>query len=190
MKPTSYYNIHEEFAYQDFGKKLYTLIQLNRQPRQPLILLCIGTDRVTGDSLGPLVGHQLRHNLHEFILLGDLHAPVHAMNLLHTYDLILKRYTHPFIVAVDASLGRAEHVGYITLKQGPLRPGQGIAKSLPEIGDIAITGIVNLSNQHHNSHLLQSTRLHTVMQLAEFLCLGITYAENHLLCASSFSPEL
>ena len=28
---------------------------------RPIIFLCIGTDRSTGDSLGPIVGHKLRN---------------------------------------------------------------------------------------------------------------------------------
>ena len=46
------------------------------------MFLCIGTDRSTGDSLGPLVGHKLRRrSLRGAAVIGTLDKPVHAMNL-------------------------------------------------------------------------------------------------------------
>ena len=55
---------------------------------QPIVVICVGTDRSTGDSLGPLVGSHLNRtttlrNLH---LFGTLDEPVHAMNLAETVD--------------------------------------------------------------------------------------------------------
>mgnify|MGYP000423502120 CR=1 FL=1 len=47
-----------------------------------IMFLCIGTDRSTGDSLGPLVGHMLRsRRLKGAAVIGTLDKPVHAMNL-------------------------------------------------------------------------------------------------------------
>ena len=33
---------------------------MRRENRKGVLLFCIGTDRSTGDSLGPLIGHKLR----------------------------------------------------------------------------------------------------------------------------------
>ncbi|MFW5631892.1 MAG: DUF1256 domain-containing protein, partial [Acetivibrio ethanolgignens] len=48
-------------------------------------------------------------------------------------------------------------------------------KVLPAVGDIFITGIVNISGVLNNM-VLQTTRLDVVMQLADFICLGIKYS--------------
>ncbi len=56
-----------------------------------LVLLCIGTDRSTGDSLGPLVGSrvlQLAPDL--FPVYGTLDDPVHAVNLKEKLQQINK----------------------------------------------------------------------------------------------------
>src|SRR5690625_1908460 len=67
-----------------------------------LVILCIGTDRSTGDSLGPLNGTLLTQltprNLHVY---GTLHQPVHAINLEETIHHIKTSYTKPFIIAVE-----------------------------------------------------------------------------------------
>ena len=50
-----------------------------------LVFLCIGSDRVTGDCLGPYIGHQLLEHLntdtHGVYVYGTLKSPVHAVNL-------------------------------------------------------------------------------------------------------------
>lgn len=179
MKKTIYFNASESTACEALGEELYNLLMLTHLHSQPIIILCIGTDRVTGDSLGPLVGHQLKTSVEQFIVYGNLEHPVHAINLIDTLDEIYETYDNPYIIAIDASLGTRDHIGYVTLRQGPLKPGQGIAKDLPAIGDISITGIVNLSGRP-GAFLLQNTRLYTVMQLVECIALGVQRAEESL----------
>ena len=65
-------------------------------------------------------------------------------------------------------------MGYFTLGEGALKPGAGVGKELPQVGNLYVTGIVNLSGFLENS-LLQTTRLHTVMNLADKISTGIFY---------------
>ena len=178
MRKTIYFNASEQYAYEALGRELYTLLEHTRKETQPVVILCIGTDRVTGDALGPLVGHHLCTSANNFIIYGNLEHPVHAINLAETMECIYQKYEDPYVIAIDASLGTKEHIGYVTLRQGPLKPGQGIAKNLPEIGDISITGIVNLSGRP-GAFLLQNTRLCTVMKLVDCITLGINHAEDY-----------
>ena len=53
---------------------------LARYPLPP-VYLCIGSDRVTGDSLGPLVGTLLLKVQPTLPVIGTLTDPVHALNL-------------------------------------------------------------------------------------------------------------
>lgn len=138
------------------------------KPFQNIVVLCIGTDRSTGDSLGPLVGTKLKDALkHSNItVFGTLHHPVHAKNLVESIDLINSDIKNPFIIAIDASLGNINRVGYVTIFDGPIRPGAGVNKTLPHIGDIGITGVINVSG-FMEYMVLQNTRLSVVMDLAE-----------------------
>ena len=153
-----------------------------------LVLLCIGSDRATGDSLGPLLGHRLQQGRllqkNGFHLYGTLEHPVHAKNLEATLQFIHSCYKNALIIAIDASLGVVEHVGYITLGEGALCPGVGVDKNLPEVGDIFITGIVNLSG-FGSQMLLQTTHLNLVMQLADFISLGLFWCLMHSQLRSS-----
>ncbi len=145
------------------------LINLNYRLEQSLILLCIGTDRSTGDSLGPLTGTLLKKsNLSPAIIIGDINKPVHASNLEEAIDLIFTKYHNPFIISIDAGLGKQSSVGYIDVKKGPLKPGTGVNKKLPEIGDMHITGLVNVGG-YMEYLVLQSTRLSIVLKMAEII---------------------
>ena len=46
---------------------------------------------------------------------------------------------------MDASLGQKKHLGYVTIADGALYPGAAVQKELPPVGDIHITGIVNIA---------------------------------------------
>lgn len=149
-----------------------------RHPYEELVFLCIGTDRSTGDALGPLTGHKLHKTLaaYNYIhLYGTLDDPVHAKNLKDKVDHIYKSLNRPFIIAIDACLGRINRIGYIAINKGPLKPGAGVNKNLPPVGDISITGIVNLGG-YMEYLVLQNTRLSLVMKMAETLAQSIKFS--------------
>lgn len=149
--------------------ELYPIIKEDR----PIIFLCIGTDRSTGDSLGPLVGDKLRFLVRDRIYLyGNLEYPVHAKNLCETINEINLQYTNPFIVAIDACLGSLQNIGKVFIERKPLTPGAAMNKDLPAVGDLSITGIVNISGTLEFM-VLQNTRLYTVMLLADVISKGI-----------------
>lgn len=136
---------------------------------RPIIVVSIGTDRSTGDSLGPLVGTRLsQHKERPYIIYGTLDQPVHAVNLRDKIQEINQQYQNPFIIAVDACLGRHYNIGMITVNSGPVIPGAGVKKDLPPVGHMHITGIVNVSG-YMEYIVLQNTRLSLVMNMAEII---------------------
>lgn len=50
-----YYDSAQTVDFQNFQSDLRNQIKKRRKKRQPLVIVCIGTDRATGDCLGPLV---------------------------------------------------------------------------------------------------------------------------------------
>ena len=109
-------------------------------------------------------------------VIGTLEHPVHAVNLDRTIEEMEEHYPDAIIVAVDAAVGRWDHVGLVTLEKGPLRPGLGVRKELTAVGDISITGIVG-GAESGDPLFLQSIRLSQVMRLADCIsrsiCLGL-----------------
>ncbi|TDA70744.1 MAG: spore protease YyaC [Clostridia bacterium] len=134
---------------------------------RPLVIVAIGTDRSTGDALGPLTGSRVKELLdHRAFVYGTLEEPVHAGNLNEELEAIRTTLPNPLIIAIDACLGQAQSVGHITLAPGPLIPGAGVNKQLPAVGDIHLTGIVNVGG-YMEYYVLQNTRLSLVNRMAE-----------------------
>lgn len=89
------------------------------------IIVCIGTPRVLGDSIGPLI--------------GTYDEPVHALNIYEKIKYIKKKYGNSHILAIDAciSTGEAKLYNVIIQNEG-IKPGAGCGKDLPIIGDHCI----------------------------------------------------
>ena len=176
------------------------------QPGRPLVCVCVGTDRSTGDALGPLVGSFLDTGLaggHSLVdqgeswaylggnsllqIFGTLDNPVHASNLATLVERLRGSAPQPFVVAIDACLGQADHVGLITVSRGALRPGAGVNKMLPELGNVSITGTVNVSG-FMEYMVLQNTRLHLVVRMATAIARGVALALSSRRVGASYAP--
>ena len=173
----TYYDTEAGFEAEKFAARLLLLLmnEMRASGRRRIVFLCIGTDRSTGDSLGPLIGSRLEaEEIGDVVVIGTLEHPVHAVNLDRTMEDIEEYYPDAIIIAVDAAVGRWDHVGLVTLEKGPLR--LGVRKELAAVGDISITGIVG-GAESGDPLFLQSIRLSMVMHLADCIsrsiCLGM-----------------
>lgn len=163
---TSYIKITDYLS-----NELQPIIEFHR----PIIFFCIGTDRSTGDSLGPLIGYKLKFfSKGNFFIYGTLENPIHAKNMVNVLGQIKSKFQNPYIIAIDSCLGSLNNIGKIFIQKKPLMPGLALNKELPEVGDMSITGIVNVSG-NFEFLVLQNTRLNTVMNLADSISKGIYY---------------
>ena len=135
---------------------------IGQKQADEVVFVCIGTDRSTGDALGPLVGTELVKRGYPNVY-GTLENPVHALNLEETIHKLPKDKT---VIAIDASLGSFSDVGVVKYKHGPIYPGAGVGKNLPAVGDYSITGVVNIGGFMEH-FVLQNTRLSRVMRMAD-----------------------
>lgn len=147
-----------------------TFVPLGTKGNDAPVILCIGTDRMIGDSLGPLTGSLLKKHAGDRLqIYGTLQNTVNACNLTDTLAQIKKKQPHSTVIAVDASLGQSGRIGSVFIRPGSLKPGAGVSKELPAAGDISITGITG--EQGKQPWLsLQTARLSIVMDMAEQIC--------------------
>jgi putative sporulation protein YyaC len=165
---------HDDTAAQQLAAALRRLISNKQGSFDDIVFVCIGTDRATGDALGPLVGHLLTGS--NATVYGNLKKPVHAVNLLQSLEKIKQYHKNPLIIAIDACLGASDKIGKLIVKEGGIMPAMAIAGTLPEVGDISIAGIVNISAGLSGQcplAVLSSTRLSLVMQMAEVVATAI-----------------
>jgi putative sporulation protein YyaC len=166
--------VHDANAARKLADLLSALLRsLNPSGNRRPVFLGIGTDRSTGDSLGPLVGARLNELAPGLLpVYGTLEQPVHAVNLREKIQEIEKNYPHPLIIAVDACLGQLQNVGSINMGPGALQPGAGVHKMLPPVGDIFFSGVVNIGG-YMEYLVLQNTRLSQVIKMADCITRAI-----------------
>lgn len=152
------------------------LTYLNKK-YEDIVLLCIGTDKITGDCLGPLVGSKLKQQNFPYPLYGTLEKPLHAGNLPSQLPKISAIHPDACILAIDAAVGTQNHIGLVSLSCQPLFPGKGISRPLFPIGNISITGIINEASSS-SEILLPYTSLYLVDCLATYISNGIIAALN------------
>lgn len=175
------FHLDDPLCFSKLGNSIYEyMLTMNPDFFRDMVYLCIGTDRATGDCLGPLVGTRLGTLCPAAIVYGTLEEPAHANNLAGIIDKINCHYRSPLIIAIDACLGSFDRVGYINIKKGSLKPGTALKKILPEVGDFYISGVVNVGG--FLEHLvLQNTRLHLVYRMANTIAKGLYLAQNRFM---------
>ncbi|MEQ8154860.1 MAG: spore protease YyaC [Clostridiaceae bacterium] len=174
------------FLIRDF---LYSELNPIIRSKRTIVIICVGTDRSTGDSLGPLVGYKLKCLIRKnLIIYGDLQDPINAKNIVRTLSLINSLYKKPYIIAIDACLGDPQNIGKIYIQRKPLLPGVALNKKLPPVGDLSITGVVNISG-NFEFMVLQNTRLFTVMTIADTISKGIYHFAIKTLGGKNYSID-
>jgi len=134
---------------------------------EEVTFLCIGTDRSTGDALGPLTGSKLvEHGFRHVI--GTLPSPCDADNLVARVAEIPSGH---IVVAVDACLGPPIALGYYFVSSEPLQPAQSVGANLPAVGHYSLAAVVDM-NGPKPYRTLQTTPLHRVMVMAEHIAIA------------------
>jgi len=139
------------------------------------IVVCIGTDRAIGDALGPLVGTMLKNSDFKYPVYGTLDSPIHALNIYESIEEIKKRHPNGELLAIDACLGSKNSIGNIQVRKGPILPGKGVGKKLPQVGSHSIVGIVDKIDEN-NRFSFNNVRLNFVLELAETIALSLLLA--------------
>ena len=169
-------NLYNNFV-EDFARVICQ--QTAGKEYSNIIFLCIGTDRITGDTFGPLVGYKLDRlfkDTSKINIIGNLSQPVCCNNIENVINSINEQYNNPFIVAIDSALSIVpENIGRIKVSEGGLCVGSGLDKNNVHIGDMNIKGIVGRDTRKpiQNFKILQNISLNLVMRLADTVSKGI-----------------
>ncbi|MBO5478433.1 MAG: spore protease YyaC [Clostridia bacterium] len=155
----------------EFSSSLYQL--KTDIPFSDYIFLCVGSDKIIGDSYGPLVGQKLKeafkNRYNNISVYGTLEEPISAVNLEKTVSDIYKRYQHPCMIVIDSALGSQDKIGSILVSNTKMQCGKGAGKKMILVGDISIKGVVakDYKIPRYNFSTLQNTSLGGIIKLAD-----------------------
>ena len=173
----------KNFSFSTFSKLAedgisQSLKQLTPNGAKP-IFICIGSDLVLGDSLGPLVGTMLKSRGAKSYVYGTLNFPITAKEVEHAGKHLKQMHPNAISIAIDAAVGNANDVGLIRVCDRGLKPGLGVNKDLGVVGDLSIIAIV-AAKSLQNTHLFNLTRLNLVYKMAETITKGIEKYISHI----------
>jgi putative sporulation protein YyaC len=155
------------FLNNDFNDLVYALSAKLCKFKTKPVILCLGTDKVIADSLGPIVGHLLttKYNIRTYVY-GSLKRTVNSVNLKSYYEHINKTHKEHNLLVVDAGLGNLKELGSINITSSGLIPYNNCYYK--KIGDIGITGIV-LEKGILQTKQLAKINLNFVNNMAEII---------------------
>ena len=149
---------------------------LKSKTKNAPVYMCIGTEKVFSDSLGPRVGTLLNENMNCPYFVYGLHEQnITAENLMYSYNFIKALHPDSPIIVVDAAVGSAEQIGKIQLSDGGILPGAATNKNLPAVGDVGIVGIVAEKGMS-DFYTLNSEKDRLVGKVAQFIAEAILIA--------------
>lgn len=159
----------------DNSEEISKTVKLIYNTDKPVIV-CVGSDLVVGDSLGPIVGTKLNEKLQgKAFVYGTLLSPVTAREISVIQKEIKKLHPYSKILVIDAAVGNKEEIGFVKIASQGIKPGLGVDKDLPLIGDVCIIGIVSDKKE---KNLNFSTRFSLVYSLINDIVGGVIKALN------------
>ena len=183
-----YYSEENNNEKHKFMKEFRNLLSEEKKQRNyvDLVFVCIGTDRMTGDCFGPIVGSRLKemlecYNIFNINIYGNLEENICYTNVEKTIKLIENSHPNACIIVVDAALSKKENVGKIFVKKEKTVLGRGLNKNKIELGDLSIKAVVGKNNKlpYYNYNILQNVPLNTVIKLANVVADGIVEIVKH-----------
>ena len=149
------------------SQKLYDICSI----KSDIVFVFIGTDANIGDSLGPICGNLTGFSGSNCLFYGDLTNTITAKDVPYLVNFIKNSHPSSFIVTVDAALGDVTDIGTIKICQRGIKPGLGVNKDLPAVGDAAIISVVG--EKKPDGTLNTVLRLGAVYKIAKTISDGI-----------------
>ena len=108
-----------------------------------IIFICVGSNKITGDSLGPIVGAKLKQKLGTNIaIIGTTETPVNYENIKEINDNIKIKYLNPCVICVDSAMGKNADIGKIIVNWGGITLGKAVNNGIYLESHINIKGVV------------------------------------------------
>lgn len=155
------------------------------------VVLCIGTMRVTGDSVGPRVGDILKARGVNCFVYGDSTTNINAHKLDVYRNLIDVCHKADIIIAVDAALGEKADVGRVKITNNGLFPGRALGRKSKSLGDIGVLAVVGEKGGDNYSCLAGGDEKfieELARKTADITMRLIEYIENFSASPSAYNP--
>ncbi len=166
---------------QDLQKNIY---QYRNQKFSDVVILCVGTNKLIGDSIGPVVGQKLKEEKmkEKICVYGDLKESINFKNAKTVIENVFKTYQKPFIITIDSALGTQTMISKIVVNKGIIRIGKSLGRSICYPSHITIKGVVgeNKNTYEDNIKILNEVEPELIWNLSDIMVDGIKQGINKI----------
>lgn len=140
-----------------------------------IAILCVGTDTIMGDAIGPIIGSKLKSLENRHIqVFGTVEDNLNFNNARDVINSIYNIFKEPYIITIDAALSNKRKVGDIVLNKGFIKIGKALNKSICFYSNININCVVgrNLDNGD-NFEELKNVDKKSIGEMIEIISNGL-----------------
>lgn len=164
-------------------KKLYQIEEEGQFTE--VIFLCVGTNRLVGDMVGPIVGEKLMNKVHhkriqklnnrEIVVYGNMQHTLNLKNANEIIQYLQYKYKRPFIITIDAALGSEDMIEKILIGSGKIEIGKALENEIQYQSNIYIKGIVGKYSTvvEENMNTLKSANIASIQRISNIIYDGI-----------------
>ena len=152
----------------ELSKRVIEIMQKNNYLEKELCFLCVGTDKVVGDAIGPLVGSNLKkyinkNNIKNINVIGNLDNPLINNNIENFKN------TKGIKILIDSAISNSYKAGEIIVEEKSNKLVSAFFNEKNINYDISIKAIVaeNSFNNTLNLIRLQNVSVKTVIKMSE-----------------------
>ena len=148
-----------------------------------IIFLCIGTNKIIGDAIGPIVGSKIKHLENSYIrIYGTVENNLNFNNAKTIIKDVYNNYDKSCIITIDAAMSNNANLGDIFFSSGIIKIGKALEKKLSFYSDINIKYVVgeSLFNKNRNLEVLKNVEKEKINEDALFMSKGIENVMSQL----------
>lgn len=169
--------LKENIEYKRFVWEFLTIIRSYEKYRN-IVFLCIGTNKIIGDSIGPIVGTNLKNKLlpsNKINVIGDMKNNIVYNNIENTVKNINEK---DLVIVIDSALSEDENIGQIFVHNRGVKYAESLNRKNSVIGDMSIKVVVgkNTKNEMKNFNILRNTSISRIVKLSNIVSNGIIEA--------------
>ncbi len=162
--------------YNDFVEEFERNLDDLKEGYSNIIFLCIGTSKIIGDSIGPVIGSRLKEVENEMVqVYGTTDNMVNFINAKEVIESVYSGYEKPYIITIDSTLSNSREKGEIVLEKGWIKIGKALEKSICYYSNINIKCIVGNSYNQMQKNLeeLNNVKLSDIVNMASIVTNGV-----------------
>ena len=125
------------------------------------IFVCIGTNKLLADSLGPRIGEKLEYNLKKYSnikVYGTMKSPVHLKNA-EVLSRKLGDINNKQIILIDSAFGKEEHIGKSFVNLGGIKIGNAYGSGFYFPANLNIKTVIGTKNYLPNWNIKEINEL-------------------------------